>query len=231
MELDELEVRDARARKPREHHAVAGGNRRIGGFTKHLARAAGGQQHRSRMDLVRHVVGDEPGADAAAALDDQPDRAGVLLDPHARLFRHPLPQRAADLAAGGVGQMQHAPAAMRAFTPERQRARVVSIEPRAPLNQFMHVAHAVFNQHANGLRVAESITRGHGVGGVLPGRVAGANRCGNAALRIVGVALGGIGFGQDEHVARAGKIGGGAKARNAAADDQEVRAPRHRMLS
>ena len=91
MELDELEVGDARARKPRQHHAVAGGNRRIGGFTKHLARAAGGQQHRSRMDLVRHVVGGEPGADAAAALDDQPDRAGVLLDRARAIVPPPAP--------------------------------------------------------------------------------------------------------------------------------------------
>ena len=85
-------------------------------------------------------------------LDDQLDRARVALDAHARLLRHALPQRAAELAAGGIGRMQHAPAAMRAFAAERQRARVVAIEPRAPLDQFVHVAHAVFDQHAHGGR-------------------------------------------------------------------------------
>ena len=66
---------------------------------------------------------------------------------------------------------------------------------------------------------------------MLRGRVAGADRGGNAALRVAGVALGGIGFGEDQHVAGEREIGGGAKARDAAADDQEVRSPRHRMLS
>ncbi len=66
---------------------------------------------------------------------------------------------------------------------------------------------------------------------MLRRRVAGADGGGNAALRVTGVAFGGIGLGEDQDVAGQREIGGGAEAGDAAADDQEVRVTRHRMLS
>ena len=107
----------------------------------------------------------------------------------------------------------------------------IAIEARAPLEQLVDVADAVLDQHVDRGLDAQAIARGDGVGGVLLGRVAGADGGGNAALRVAGVAFGGIGLGEDEHVAGQREIGGGAKAGDAAADDQEIRAPRHRMLS
>ena len=56
MELDELEIRHARAGLERHRHAVAGRDRRIGGLAKHLPGAAGGEQRapaRARRALRR----------------------------------------------------------------------------------------------------------------------------------------------------------------------------------
>ena len=48
MELHELEVADARARVEGERDAIAGRDRRVGGFAKHLAGPAGRQQRPRR---------------------------------------------------------------------------------------------------------------------------------------------------------------------------------------
>jgi hypothetical protein len=66
---------------------------------------------------------------------------------------------------------------------------------------------------------------------VLGRRVASSEGRSNAALCVAGVALGGIGLGKDQHVARVRQICGSAEACDAAANDQEIRATRHRMLS
>jgi hypothetical protein len=127
--------------------------------------------------------------------------------------------------------MQHAPDPMRAFAAKREPALGITIEPRPPLDQLAHVAHAVFDQHPYRRFIAQAVAGGDRVGGVQRRGVVGAHCRGDAALRVAGVALSRIGLGEHEHVAGAREIGGGAKAGNAAADDQEVRTPRHRMLS
>src|SRR5689334_297724 len=107
----------------------------------------------------------------------------------------PLPEAAANLASGRVLRVQHAAQSVRALAAERQLTRPVAIETRAPLDQLMDVAHAVFHQHVDGLFYAQSITGIDRVGGVLRRRVAGADRGGDAALRVAGVAFSGTGLG------------------------------------
>ena len=126
MELDELHVRHPRAGVPRQAHAVAGGNRRIGGVAEHLAGAAGGQQHGARAhvthDRRRAGVRHEAGADADAVLDDQLNGLRVIedLEPAGRAGLDP--QGAAQLAAGRVGGVQHAANRVRRFAGERDLA-------------------------------------------------------------------------------------------------------------
>jgi hypothetical protein len=49
-----------------------------------------------------------------------------------------------------------------------------------------------------------------------------AHRCGDAALRVAGVALGGFGFGEHQDAADAGEADRGAQSGDTAADDHEV---------
>ncbi len=93
------------------------------------------------------IADGESRADAAPVTHDQLVDARIALDAHACLLGDALPQRAANLPAGRIRGVQHAPPAVRAFAAERQRADRIAIEPRAPLDQLVHIAHAVFDQH------------------------------------------------------------------------------------
>jgi hypothetical protein len=116
---------------------------------------------------------------------------------------------------------------VRALASELELAGLVTIEVCPPRHQFANVANAVLDQHVDRRFIAQTIARSDRVCGVLGRRVAVANRGRDAALGVAGIAFVGIGLGQDEYVSVQSKIGGSAKARNAAADDQEIRAPRH----
>jgi hypothetical protein len=91
MKLHELEIRNTRACKPPEHHAITGRDRRVGGFTKHLARSAGCQQHRAGVHLLDALADEESRANAAAAVDDQLVNACIALDAQARVLGDALP--------------------------------------------------------------------------------------------------------------------------------------------
>ena len=54
------------------------------------------------------------------------------------------------------------------------------------------------------------------------GAVVGANRRGDAALRVAGVAFGRVRLGEDQHAADRRERNRGAQPRDAAADDDEV---------
>ncbi len=62
------------------------------------------------------------------------------------------------------------------------------------------------------------------------GRVVVADGRRDAALRVAGVALPGICFGEDDDVTSVGEGDGGAQAGNAAADHQEVAADAHGVI-
>jgi hypothetical protein len=61
------------------------------------------------------------------------------------------------------------------------------------------------------------------------GGIVGADGGGDAALRVAGVAFAGLGLREDEDVAGARQLGGGAQRGDAAADDEEVRAKFHAL--
>ncbi len=61
-------------------------------------------------------------------------------------------------------------------------------------------------------------------------RIVRAHCRGNASLGVAGVALFGIGLGQEDDLANRRELHGSAQTGDAAADDEEVRAPRHGVL-
>ncbi len=133
-----------------------------------------------------------------------------------------LPQRPANLAAGRVARVQHAADAVGGLEAERQLARRVAIEPRAPLDQLAHVPRAFLDEHAHGRLVAQSVAGANRVASMERGAVVGTDRGGNAALRVAGVALGRVGLGQNQHAAGWRERNRGAQSGDAAADDDEV---------
>lgn len=107
VELDELEVRDLRACPQRECHAVAGGDRRVGGGGEDLAHAAGGEDDRGGVDradpvvlaLAHDVQADARGA--AFGVGEQVEHEGVL-DGVQGCFADRFDQGAGDLRARRV---------------------------------------------------------------------------------------------------------------------------------
>src|SRR5262249_40657114 len=123
------------------------------------------------------------------------------------------------------------PDAVRSFASEFEAALSVPIELGAPLDELAHVARSLFDQHAYRVLVAQAIAGANRVCRVQLRAVVVANGGGDAALRVAGVALAGIGLGENENASGRRERDRGAKPRDAAADDREVRPIGHRMLS
>ena len=119
--------------------------------------------------------------------------------------------------------MQHAPHAVRRLAPERGPSTCVPLEARAPVEQLAHVRGPLLDEHAYGLLVAQPVARANRVGRVQLRAVVVADRRGDAALRVAGVALVRIGLGQHGDAPGRRERDGRPQSRDAAADDQEVR--------
>ena len=181
---------------------------------------------RTRGRLAARV--DEPHAQTSAVFDDGAHRKRVLQHADARDGGDALPEHASDLAPRGIRRVQHAAHAVRAFGCERRLAVGVAIEPRAPVDQLARIARPFVAEDANGALVAEAVARDHRVGGVQFGRIVFADRRGDAALRVLGVAFVRIGFRDDDDVAGRRQLNRRAEPRDSAADDYEVAAYIHR---
>ena len=134
----------------------------------------------------------------------------------------PLPERPADLAAGGVTGMQDSADAVRRLETERRTTRLVAIELHTPVNQLLHQAGTVLDERPDRGLVAETVAGRQGVAPVQRRTVIGAHRGGDAALGVAGVALGGRGLGENEDAAARRQRDRRAQSRDAAADDQKI---------
>ncbi len=83
------------------------------------------------------------------------------------------------------------------------------------------------HQDADRIQIAQAVAGGEGVLEVQLRSVVVADRRGDAALRVAGVALGRRGLGEQQHVARRRQFQRGAKGGDAAADDEVVRGRGH----
>ena len=225
VELHELEIGHRRAGAVRHGHAVAGRHGRIGRVAEDMTGAAGREQHHLRSDDARApVLVQDLRADAAAdlAVNDQADRARVIRRSHVGQRRRAPPQHAADLPAGRIVGVQHAPRAVRALDRQRRIAVGVAVERGAPLHQLADVAWPVADEHFHRLRVAQPVASGHRVGGMQRRRIVRPDRSRDTALGIAGVALARLRLRQDQDRSGARKLHRRPEARYAAADDEEV---------
>ena len=223
MELHELEVGDAGAGAIRERDAVAGRNRRIGRLAEHLSGSAGGQQRGAGTKLPAHTALIEKGHPRhAAVLDQQFGDQRVMDGVDRREPADALPERPADLAAGRIAGVQHAPHAVRRLASEGGPPARIAIEARTPFEQFAHIDRAFLDEHLHRFRVAQAVTRPHRIGGMEFGAVLVAHRRGDSALGVPGIALGRLVLGQDSHPARGCQRYGRTQPGDAAADDQKI---------
>jgi hypothetical protein len=100
MELHELEVGHRRPRSQRHGDAVAGGLWRVGGDRVELAGSAGGDSTCAARTSCAAVARRRRRRHGSAALDDQVDREGVLVQGR-RGGPHRLDERSLDLDTGG----------------------------------------------------------------------------------------------------------------------------------
>src|SRR5271166_2149416 len=137
MELYKLHVADLGAGAMRHGHAVAGGDRRIGGVAVHLAEPPGSQQHGTGADFVRLPRFIEyANAGHAAVTQHQFGGELELVEADVLLRRSFQVQRAPDLAAGRISMsVQHSATAVRSLAGESDLG-ARAIEFRAPLDEL-----------------------------------------------------------------------------------------------
>ena len=164
---------------------------RVGRFVINLTGAAGRQQHasaRAPPPACRHPCRKRAPTQRPSSIT-QIDDAGVIVGRDPRQPRGAHPQHAANLAAGRIVRVQHAPRAVRAFHRQRRLAVRRAIELDAPRHQLADEARTVLDEHLHRASIAQAVAGGHGVGGMQLGRVARADGRRDAALRVTGVAF------------------------------------------
>ena len=176
----------------------------------------------ARKLLTRAGSIEERDAADAAVFDQQLRDERVMNRLDRRQAADALPEHAADFPARS--RRRHAAPAARC-APPRARARAstcVPLEARAPVEQLAHVRRPLLDEHAYGLLVAQPVARANRVGRVQLRTVVVADRRGDAALRVAGVALVRIGLRQHGDAPGRRERDGRPQSRDAAADDQEI---------
>ena len=225
MELNELQIGDPGPGMKRQRHAVARRHRRIRRLSKHLTRAACGQQRRMRRHFMLCVCLIEVSdSQNNTPLDDELDDERMIDRRHGRERADPLPEDASDLTTGSVSGVENSTHGVGGFAAQGELAVRTTIELRPPFKELADVGDALFHQHRNGRFIAQPVTGAHGVGGVKGRAVVVADRRSNSALRIARIAFGGLRFCEDRDTARACETDCSSQAGNPAADNEEVRA-------
>ena len=164
-------------------------------------------------------------ADARAATHDEIEHARFLEHANALGVAHASHERARDLGAGLIAvRVDDAILRVRRLAPELEPAARIEIELRAGGLQLANARRAFFDQHLHRRRVAQRRTRGERVLPVERGRVAGAERGGDAALRVRGGAVEQRALGEQQHVAVLRRAPRRVQPGDAAADDEKPRA-------
>ena len=139
-----------------------------------------------------------------------------------RRFAHARDERARDLGAGLVAvRVDDAVLRVRRLASQLQMAGGIEIEVGAGDLQLAHARRPFFDEHLHGGRVAERGAGGQRVAPMELRRIAGAERGGDAALRVGGRAVEERPLGDEHDVAVVGRAPRGVQPRDAAADDEE----------
>lgn len=133
------------------------------------------------------------------------------------------------LASGGITvSMQDAVAAVCAFAGECKLGSI-AVELRSPLDQFLDASGTFFDEHANSIYVAESISSDQRVLQVKTDFVFVAEGGSNAALRVVRCGIAHFTFGEDDNSPGVRQFNGCSKSGDSGADDQEIAFRRRRL--
>ena len=165
--------------------------------------AAARRQHGRVGDDLRRPPGDARAhADATPRLHDQIEHARLLEHADARRLRHARDERARHLGAGLVAVRVHdAILRVRRLAAELEPSAGIEVEVRARGLQLAHARRPFLHEHLHGGGVAERRAGGERVLPVQRRRVAGAERGGDAALRVRGGAVEQRALRQQQHVA------------------------------
>ena len=244
VELDELHVLDHALGPVHHRHAVARGYGRVGRRVVDIAHAAGrhdghfGQHGVYFVFLEVQHVGSEAG-DVGRALFDEPaqvvlredvDGEMVLVDVDVVVAFDAFHQGALDLVTGQVVVVQDAVLAVPALAVQIVPSRRVLVELGPPLDQLFDDRRGARDDLLDGRRVADAGPADHRVADVFLERVGLVHDRGDAALRIVGVALAQLALGDDRDPAVFGRFQRKAQSGDAAADNQKIRFDVHMPL-
>ena len=186
---------------------------------------------------VQHV-GSEAG-DVGRALFDEPaqvvlredvDGEMVLVDVDVVVAFDAFHQGALDLVTGQIVVVQDAVLAVPALAVQIVPSRRVLVELGPPLDQLFDDRRGARDDLLDGRRVADAGPADHRVADVFLERVGFVHDRGDAALRIVGVALAQLALGDDRDPAVFGRFQRKAQSGDAAADNQKIRFDVHMPL-
>ena len=224
MKLNEFEIGDPCPRPVRHRQPVTRRNARIGCLAEHLPGAPSREQGRLGVHLLpRPLLIEDRHADRSAILDDELSDERVIDGFDRWKSTDALPQHPTDFPASRIACVQHAPDAVCCFASERRTAVGVPIEARSPLRQLANVRGSLLDKHTDRRFVAQSVAGANRIGRMEIGIVVRSQSGRNSPLRVPGVALGRIGFGEDEDATMRGKRDSRAQPSDPAANDQEIR--------
>ena len=231
VELDELHVRDLRARAPGEGHAVARRDVGIAGIEVDLA-AAARREDRVRgthgVDLVRRLVEHVRAHTAVGALQAEAARDDEV--DHDRLLAHVedgmLPQRADHrglaLLAGDVARVENAAHGVAALAAEVPGAVLLAVELHAAVDEVLDGGGGLRDDAPHDRLVTEAGARNKGVRNMVLERVGGIRHAADAALGEIRVAVRQPLLGDEDDPAGGGQVEGRHESAHSRADDEVV---------
>jgi hypothetical protein len=169
----------------------------------------------------RAAVHDVRAAAGALAVEQQVHGEAVLQQGHARGPPDALEQGALDLASRDVARVQDAAVGVAGLQAQVHDRRALG-EAHAQVLQLAHPLGRLRHGQADDVLVAEAGARHQGVAQVVAHAVRLAHDGGDAALRVVGVGIGGLLLGGQRHGPQAGELARAEQPGDAGAQDQEV---------
>jgi hypothetical protein len=198
MELDELEVGEARARLLGQEQPDPDRPRRVRRARPQRGGASRGDDRRPRADRPA-VLADDAHHPPVGVRRPQPRGAGALEDRDALLLGDDRAELADDAAARrAAAGLRHPPEGVAALEAEREVAVAVGVEPDAEGLEVGHRPGRLADQDVRGRAAHDAPARGLRVATVQVRRVLDRQRGGEPALRPVGGGLRERG-GRDEH--------------------------------
>ncbi len=234
MKLDELHVRDHRARAPRHRHAVARRDVRVCRVQINFSAAAGREHDAIRADRFHLSVFFIENVDAEATIfcreaklarSDQIHRHVIFQKIDMRLPTQLAQQNLLDLLAGHVLHMQDAPFGVTAFSPKIELAMTGNfafVKLQSKIDKFMNSRRSFRHNRANNFLVAKPGAGFERVAHMQPEGIFVARHAGDPALRPRCVRVRAFAFCDHGHRAMLGRFQRKTEPGNATANHDEI---------